>query len=298
MFGYVVVNKPELKIREFKEYHSCYCGLCRALQHTGGKKAQLSLSYDMTFLALLLSALYEPEEERVLYRCVAHPMEKQPVRQNELIDYAADMTLLLTWYKCRDDFLDEKKYGRALYGRTLEKTVKKISIHYNRQKKVVEECMDKLSALEQQSCTDIDALSGCFGTLLGEIFVVRQDEWEMSLRKIGFYLGRFIYILDAYDDLEKDKKKGCFNPFLERETNPDFDLWVKKLLQMAAVEAAREFEKLPILENVEILRNIIYAGIWTRYEEVRLQREKDKNELADDAAKQNEKLEAENEESL
>lgn len=298
MFGYVVVNKPELKIREYKEYHSCYCGLCRALQNAGGNKAQLSLSYDMTFLALLLSALYEPEEERVLYRCLVHPMEKQPVRQNEMIDYAADMTLLLTWYKCRDDYLDEKKYGRALYGRILEGTIKKISSRYKRQKQIVEEYMDKLSSLEQQSCSDIDALSGCFGTLLAEIFAFRQDEWVTSLRKIGFYLGKFVYILDAYDDLEKDKKKGCFNPFVEREINPDFDLWVKELLQMAVVEAAREFEKLPILENVEILRNILYSGIWTRYEEVRSKRQKDKKESLDDMVKQVGRMEAENEKSL
>lgn len=298
MFGYIVVNKPELKIREYKEYRSCYCGLCRALQNTGGKKSRLSLSYDMTFLALLLSALYEPEEERVSHRCLAHPMEKQMMRQNEMIGYAADMTILLTWYKCRDDFWDERNCSKALYGKMIQGTVKKLSACYKRQKQVIEECMKKLSVLEQQSCDDIDALSGCFGSLLAEIFVVRQDEWERNLRKMGFYLGKFIYILDAYDDLEEDRKKGCFNPFVEKESNPDFDLWIKKLLQMAAVEVAREFEKLPILENVEILRNIIYAGIWTRYEEIRLRRGKDKNELLDDTIKQSKKMEEENEKSI
>lgn len=272
MFGYVVVNEPELKIREYKEYRAYYCGLCRALQHAGGKKAQMTLSYDMTFLALLLSALYEPSEEEVLYRCFAHPLEKQLVKRNEMIDYVADMNLLLTWYKCRDDFLDEEKYGRAIYAKTLEGMVKKISCRYIRQKQAVEKCMDRLFSLEQDHCMEIDELSACFGNLLAEIFAVRLDEWETALKKIGFFIGKFVYILDAYDDLDKDRKKGCFNPFLDKEGQADFDIWIKDLLQMAAVEAAKEFEKLPILKDVEILRNIIYAGIWTRYEEVKKQR--------------------------
>lgn len=281
MFGYVVVNKPELKIREYKEYRAYYCGLCRSLQHIGGKKAQMSLSYDMTFLSLLLSGLYEPMEEAMLYKCFAHPLEKQLVKQNEMIDYVAEMNLLLTWYKCRDDFLDEKKYGRAFYAKSLERMVKKISSRYVRQKQAVEQYMNRLLLLEQKHCTDIDELSGCFGNLLAEVFAVRQDEWEANLRRIGFFLGKFVYILDAYDDLDKDRSKGSFNAFLEKEEQVHFDIWIKNLLQMAAVEVAKEFEKLPILKNVEILRNIIYAGIWTRYEEVKAQRNRNMNDETD-----------------
>ena len=105
----------------------------------------------------------------------------------------------------------------------------------------------------------------------------KEDEWEENLRRIGFYLGKFIYILDAYDDIEKDKKKGCFNPFIQKETERTFDDWIKQLLMLAAVEFAKEFEKLPIIEkDVEILRNIIYSGVWTRYEEVKHRRNEKK----------------------
>lgn len=272
MFGYVVVNKPELKIREFEEYRAYYCGLCKALKGRAGVGGQMSLSYDMTFLAVLLSLLYESEEIECQRRCVAHPLTKHRMKQNAMIDYVADMNLLLTRYKCKDDFEDEKNIAKACYGTMLNPSVKKIQATYERQTEQVEKYLAELVALEKEKVYDIDKLSGCFGHLLEEIFVVRQDEWESYLRKIGFYIGKFVYIMDAYDDLEKDKKKGCFNPFIDREQEEAFDEWVKQLLLMIAAEFAREFEKLPIVENVDILRNIIYSGVWTRYEEVKKKR--------------------------
>ena len=268
MFGYVVVNKPELKIKEFYEYRTYYCGLCKALKEKAGMRGQMSLSYDMTFLAMLLSLLYEPKQEEYESRCVVHPLSKQKVKKNDMISYVADMNLLLTWYKCKDDFVDERKLGKACYGTLLTGKVKEIQKNYPRQAEQIQKYMRELDLLEKANNSDIDKLAGCFGHLLEEIFVVKQDEWELYLRKIGFYIGKFVYVIDAYDDLAKDKKKGCFNPFMEREQETGFEEWIKQILTLIAAEFAREFEKLPIIEDVEILRNILYSGIWTRYEEV------------------------------
>ena len=272
MFGYVVVNKPELKIREFYEYQSYYCGLCKTLKQRWGMRGQISLSYDMTFLAMFLSLLYEPVEEELAERCAAHPMEKHRARHNEMMDYAADMNLMMTWYKCRDDFKDEGRVLKGIYGKSLGSEIDKIRSTYGRQYQAVHDNMEKLALLEGECCTDIDKLSGCFGHLLEEIFVVKQDEWESCLRRIGFYLGKFVYIMDAYDDLEQDRKKGCFNPFLHRAGKEGFDEWIKEILTMTAVEFASAFERLPIVEHVEVLRNIIYSGIWIRYEEIKKKR--------------------------
>ncbi|MDE6761565.1 MAG: hypothetical protein K2J90_12970 [Lachnospiraceae bacterium] len=272
MFGYVVVNEPELRIREFHEYRSYYCGLCRALKKKYGIRGQMTLSYDMTFLAMLLSLLYEPRETECLDRCVLHPIRKQQIKSNKMIEYVADMNVLLTWYKCRDDFSDEGNIIKGIYGKSIEKKVKNIGLCYERQEKIVKECMNSLLMLEKMGDLDIDRLSGSFGHLLEEIFVVKQDEWEKYLRNIGFYIGKFIYIVDAYEDLEQDRRKGCFNPFLEKEKEEGFDEWVRQLLTMIAAEFAKTFEKLPITENVDILRNIIYSGIWTKYEEVKRKR--------------------------
>jgi len=120
LFGYIIVNKPEMKFKEFDLYHAYYCGLCRSLKKCYGMAGQISLSYDMTFLAMLLSGLYEPEETCSRERCVAHPLSRHMAIENIFTEYAADMNVLLTMYKCEDDWQDEKKFGRHLYGSVLK----------------------------------------------------------------------------------------------------------------------------------------------------------------------------------
>ncbi|MDE6433692.1 MAG: hypothetical protein K2L07_05625 [Lachnospiraceae bacterium] len=279
MFGYIVVNESELKMREMEEYRSYYCGLCRELKQCYGRKGQLSLSYDLTFLIILLAGLYEPEEIIERQRCMVHPFRKHAVRKNALFSYTADMTILLSWYKCRDDIADEKSFVRVCYGKSLDKAVCKIKKQYTRQAEAVEKYIRELSELEKMNSYDIDSLSGCFGHLLEEIFVMKEDEWQMGLRRMGFYMGKFIYILDSYDDLKHDREKKCFNAFMNKEKTLGFDDYVKQLLVMAAAEFAKEFEKLPVLKNAGILRNIIYSGVWTRYEQVRMERNKEREQM-------------------
>ena len=103
---------------------------------------------------------------------------------------------------------------------------------------------------------------------MAEIVTPREDEWSENLRAFGFFLGKFIYLCDAYEDVEKDIKKGSFNPLKRRFESPDFEEECKTILTMMMSECCREFERLPILENVEILRNILYSGVWCRYEAV------------------------------
>lgn len=269
MYGYIVMNKPELKIREYDRYRAYYCGLCKALKTDAGMRGQISLSYDMTFLALLLSALYEPETVEKKERCIVHPVGKQTVLENSCIHYVADMSLLLTWYKYKDDYADEKKVSKALYGTMISGKVRQIEQTYERQATVIKEQLAILSELEKQQVGDIDQLSACFGTLLSEVFVMEKDEWESGLRTLGFYIGKFVYIMDAYDDLEQDVKKGCFNPLISKMQNHNLDEWIYQLLVMAASEFAKAFERLPIVEDAEILRNIIYSGVFCTYTAIR-----------------------------
>ena len=109
MFGYVTTNKPELKIREFARYKGFYCGLCRTLRSRHGFTGQMTLSYDMTFLILLLSSLYEPKTTRDNKRCMIHPGKKQMILQNAVTEYASDMNILLTEKHFLDDWEDERK---------------------------------------------------------------------------------------------------------------------------------------------------------------------------------------------
>lgn len=266
MFGYVIVNKNELKFREFDVYHSYYCGLCRSLKERYGGKGQISLSYDMTFLVMLLTGLYEPEEGVNRVHCAAHPFRGQPVRRNEFSDYGADMNVLFACYKCRDDWTDDRKLTRLAYEKLMSGSLKRLGLAYEKKVRRIDSLMKQISRREREGAEDIDLMAGLFGEVLGEIFAVREDQWESCLRSLGYYLGKYIYVLDAYEDIEEDLKKGRYNPLKARYGGPDFDGEIRTILTMMITECCREFERLPILDHVEILRNILYSGVWYRYE--------------------------------
>ena len=275
MFGYVVMNKPEIKFKDFDMYRSFYCGLCRELKERYGLSGQITLTYDMTFVILLLSGLYEPPTKKGLTRCIVHPVRRQPVRKNAITEYAADMNIFLTYYKCKDDWNDERSIPGFAFGKLLEGKVKKSEKLWSKKVQTIVSCLDELSALEKENATDIDRVSGCFGRIMAEIFAYREDVWEPALRRMGFYFGKFIYLLDAYDDVEEDVKKGNYNPFSKDYIIKGFDDRVKNMLMMMMAETCREFEKLPIIKYTDILRNILYSGVWCRFENVSGKRKKE-----------------------
>lgn len=268
MFGYVVMNKPEIRFKDFDLYRSFYCGLCRELREKYGISGQITLTYDMTFVVVLLSALYEPPTQKGTTRCVIHPVCKQPVRKNAATEYGADMNVLLTYYKCMDDWEDEKKFVALGYGKILQRKNNRLSYRYPEKAEKIRKLLEELSQMEKAGETDIDKMSGCFGRIMEEIFAWKTDVWEGSLRRMGFYLGKFIYILDAYDDVEKDVKNGNYNPFAEKYIMKGFDEQVRQLLIMMMAQTCREFEKLPIIKYTDILRNILYSGVWCRFEAI------------------------------
>ena len=275
MFGYVVMNKPEIKFKDFDMYRSFYCGLCRELKERYGLSGQITLTYDMTFVILLLSGLYEPPTKKGSTRCIVHPVRRQPVRKNAITEYAADMNIFLTYYKCKDDWNDERSILGFAFGKLLEGKEKKSEKLWGKKVQTIVSCLDELSALEKENATDIDRVSGCFGRIMAEIFAYREDVWEPTLRRMGFYFGKFIYLLDAYDDVEEDVKKGNYNPFSKDYIIKGFDDRVKNMLMMMMAETCREFEKLPIIKYTDILRNILYSGVWCRFENVSGKRKKE-----------------------
>ena len=272
MFGYVVFNRQELKFKDYELYRSFYCGLCRELRERYGIPGQISLTFDMTFVVLLLSGVYEPGVRKGTTRCIVSPIKPHPVRKSEITEYAADMNVILTYYKCMDDWNDEKAPFRLAYAKLLESSVKDLEAVYGDKIRRITGCLSELSGKEKQDSTDLDTMAGIFGRLMAEILVWKEDEWASSLRRLGFYLGKFIYLLDAYDDLEKDRKNNSYNPFSDRwtpGTDPsEFEQEVRTLLMMMMSEACREFEQLPVIRYAEILRNILYSGVWLRFEAI------------------------------
>lgn len=279
MFGYIAVNKSEMKFKEFDIYHSYYCGICRELKKKYGGLGQLSLSYDMTFLAILLTGLYEPETRVGSCKCVAHPFESHETRNNIFTEYAADMNMLFACYKCQDDWEDERKFGKYAYGRMLEARAGRLKKEYADKVRTISLMMQDFSDAERSGDADIDTLAGLFGRIMAEIMAAREDEWADNLRRLGFFLGKFIYLCDAYEDVEKDIRKGMPNPLKQKFESPDFEEECKTILMMMISECCKEFEKLPILENVEILRNILYSGVWGRYEIVHEKRRQSQSQV-------------------
>lgn len=266
MFGYLTVCRDELKIKDERMYKAWYCGICEELKKRHGQLSRFTLTYDMTFLAILLQGVYEEKTLQRTKRCLAHPLKKHPVITGEMAAYAADMNVLLAYYDILDDWEDERKPGAWVFCRTLRKTFEETAEKYPRQKQAIEEYLKGLKACEQDNSRDIDLASGLTGRLMAQIFAPREDAFQNILGRLGFHLGKYIYLMDAWEDVEKDRKKGNYNPFAEWADREDFDERVHQLLLLIVSDAAKEFEKLPIEENVDILRNILYCGIWSKYQ--------------------------------
>ena len=277
MFGYIVINKQELKFKEFDLYHSYYCGLCQTLKRSYGKLGQMTLTYDLTFLILLLADLYQDEPVRDRCRCVAHPLEKHATCTSRFTEYASDMNLLLSYYKCEDDWNDEKKLAKGATAALLRKKAELIRAKYPDKATTIESCLVRLHTYEQNHTGTIDEVSGCFGQIMADIFAYRKDEWEADLRQMGFYLGKFIYLMDAYEDLEQDQASGNFNPLLPLWKEDGFEDNCRQILTMMLADACQAFERLPLEEHVPILGNILYSGVWCRFELINRKR-KDQND--------------------
>ena len=214
MFGYVTANEPELKVKDLKKYRAYYCGLCRTLKEDYGFMGQMTLTYDMTFAVILLSSLYETIAKHEEHRCKVHPVKRQHMLRNEITSYAAAMNVLLAYYHMEDDWTDDRKVSSLMTKSLIQGKAKKIIEKYPRQSEIIRKSLKELGECEREKSMDIDRAAGCFGRLMAELFVWKEDIWEKTLRKMGFYLGKFIYLMDAYEDLPEDRKKNRYNPLL------------------------------------------------------------------------------------
>lgn len=276
MFGYINVNRKELSEENQQIYQSYYCGLCQKLKEKYGSKGQVLLNYDMTFLIVLLTGLYETENENNRFICALHPTRKRTSLSNEITDYAAAMNVLLAYHNLVDDWRDEKKYTKRTMAGMLRKNYERIRQEYPRQTDAVEMYMKSLAGYEKENESNIDLVAGLTGGMLGEIFAWKQDEWYSELKTLGFYMGKYIYLMDAYEDLDKDEKHHSYNPLikLHKDSGADFEALCRLMMTSMMAECAKSFERLPILLHADILRNILYSGVWTKYEYIQLKKKK------------------------
>ena len=265
MFGYMAVSMPALTKEEQGRYQAHYCGLCRALGREFGQAGRLTLSNDMTFLAILLASLYEPKEDAGKARCPLHPLKKRDYLCSEALSYAAHMNLLLSYYKLRDNQQDDHNPFSGLGAGALRPAFRQVQEKYPAKCAHVAHCLESISQLEKENSRDVDALCNLSGEMLGEIFAWKDDAWAPVLRSIGEGLGRFIYFMDAYEDYEADGKKGRFNPLVSLHEQADYEAFCLETMKMLIAEATENFEFLPLEKDLSILRNVMYTGVWAHY---------------------------------
>lgn len=266
MLGVMTVRKEEMKFREFDRYRGFYCGLCCAIGKRCGKACRMALSYEMTFVALLLTALYEEETYSEMKRCAFHPIEKRLVLSNDALNYCADLSALVSYYDLRDGWEDERRADKLMESELLKKAARRAGEAWPRQREAVENYVRALHEVEEKNDQTLDAAANLTGEMMAELLVLHEDVYVRDLRELGFYLGKFIYLCDCYEDIERDIEKKNYNPLIARRESETFAQDCEAMLSDMMARACRAFERLPILEDAEILRNILYSGIWLRFE--------------------------------
>ena len=220
MFGYVKPFKPHMRICEFETYNAVYCGLCKKLGKNYGFMARMTLSYDFTFLGLMELALNDKETKINSQRCIAHPLKKKPCLESvDGLEYTAAAASILIYNKIKDDIADKKfiaKLVPVFLKLCTMKAYKKASSIYPELSKYISEQMDNQNKLETENCKSIDRASEPSSNILAEIAsgLSENAEEKRILHRFGYLLGRYIYIADAFDDIEKDFRSRGFNPLI------------------------------------------------------------------------------------
>ena len=266
MFGYLTADRGHLTVEEDARYREIYCGLCRSLRERYGQLSGLTLNYDQCFLILLLQSLYEEEEASGRARCLAHPREEQSWRRCRFTDYAADMNIILSFLKLRDNWEDDGSLGSLTASRALRGAYERASEAYPRQCAAMRRSLEALHRCETENREDPDGAAETFAEMMAEVFVVQEDRWADTLRHFGAALGRSLYILDAVMDLDRDAAKNSYNPFRRYYGLEGNGERFRGILRMLMGETLFHFDRLPLVTDAGILKNILCMGLWSEFD--------------------------------
>lgn len=284
LFGYVRVNNPELKVREYEFYRGTYCGLCRSMGKCTGQCSRMTLSYDFAFLALLRITLEKHPVAFEQKRCLAHPLKRRnSMNQNPALTYCAGAAALLNYHKILDDLSDERGFKklrailiRPFVAHARRKAIKKLDLHTLDAS--IAEGLAELSRLEQSRTLSVDRPAEQFGSILADIMAHGLSNAEARVaRAFGMAVGKWIYIADALDDWQDDEKKKRYNPFLDlyggNLPTPEELQGIKNALknELFAAEAALDLVEFHIPDIQNIVQNILYLGMPDRIEQIKFE---------------------------
>lgn len=272
MFGYVVVNKPSLRIREYDYYRATYCGLCHAMGKCTGCLSRMTLSYDMTFFALVRGMLEGESFSFEKKRCIRHPFRKIEVVSNTpQLEFSAYCGGILTSQKIVDNISDERGAKRALarfmrffFSKMERESSKNLPELY----RLVSEKLSELDKIEKEKTESIDVPANAFADIMSALLSYGFEGEKLLIAKnVGKRIGRWIYIVDAFDDYGSDVKSGSYNPFVLLYGNGGFSeenlISISKMLE---AELSLAFSAIELIDDEdrnrsEIIKNILCLGM-------------------------------------
>ncbi|MGE5628701.1 MAG: DUF5685 family protein [Solirubrobacterales bacterium] len=279
MFGYVTPCKMELKIKDYEKFRSYYCGVCKAIKTSIGNLPRFLLNYDMTFLAILLDSLDENKNKYSREHCLIHPIKKKVfVKDSSALVYAAYFNTILGYYKLVDNTKDDNSLRSRILSIGLKPYIGNYPDSIIEKKEIVEKKLEDLYKLEAvPQGKNIDELSHPFADLTGYILSSFREDAADALYKLGYNLGKWIYVIDAYDDLEKDMKNSKFNAINEsmnensisfNEFDKEINVRIDYLLTACGAECLNCLDKIPLKKNQDILYNILQYGLMEKMDKV------------------------------
>ncbi len=270
MFGYIRADKPELKIKEYDTYKAVYCSLCRRLGRNYGRLSRLTLSYDFTFLTMLNMSLKEGCPRYEKKRCRVNPLKSCMYCADEQdFDMPAACAMIMLYYKILDNIADEKgfkKLGFVIIKPLFSRAHKKAIADYPEIESIISGYISAQNKLENENCDNLDMACEPTASVMSEIFALcsENDAQKRVLNRLGYCIGRYVYLLDAAADLGDDIKSGSYN-CLKYSAGEDIKAYIKQKvypqLYFCVNEAAKAFELLDIKKYKPILGNIIYLGL-------------------------------------
>lgn len=275
MFGYVRVFQPDLKVKEYEMYRGVYCALCKQLGKRYGFLSRMTLSYDFTFLALLKSAVSSDECGFRQCRCPAHPFKKRNCcNPNASIAFAADAAVLTVYHKCRDSIRDDG-FWKSVPSRVMlpfaKRAAKKASAAHPQLAAVLEREMNRQAALEQERCASIDQAAEPTAVMLSMMMAAGENDEKQRrvLERLGYCLGRWVYLIDAVDDLDDDLQSGGYNPYIysrslttgDTQAVSDTKSYATLALNACLAECMAAYDLLSVKRFDGILRNILSCGM-------------------------------------
>lgn len=275
MFGYVIPDKPNMLIKDYGVYRAYYCGMCRAIGRRSGQAMRMTLNYDITLLALFAVNIKKAEPKFKQSRCGVHPIVKRETAECfDVFSTVADINAVLGYHKAADDVNDERRAVKRIAKSFIAPYRKRAAKRIPEFDKVCREQYAELVKLETAGEKSLDRLAHPFATIMAEAgkTVGGGDDF----RRLCYNLGRWIYFLDAVDDLRDDVKKGRFNPFaagltkkdLTEEKISEIKNTARGLLNAASCNIKEIYNAMEITVSEGALSNIVYLGLDARAEQV------------------------------